>query len=185
MTESSKHPPLSAADQQKIDAVRRKAYLLYEGKVVPHRSCGIALAETFNLPTQPFQSLRKGGITGEGECGAIKAGELVLGCYLGDPDPTGTVTPELRSAAERYREAWSERVDRGAAARQPAVVELDIRCNHLTAPFDDFAGAERQQFCTNIAAEVAQIVAELLIDFGAAFEVTAISGYEDSPGPDR
>ena len=180
MTES-RESRLSDADQQKIDAARRKAYLLYEGRVVPHRSCGIALAETFNLPTQPFQSLRKGGVTGEGECGAIKAGELVLGCYLGDPDPTGAVTPELRGAAQRYRQEWSERVDRGEAGRQPTDVELDIRCNHLTAPFDDFAGAERQEFCTNIAAEVAQIVAELLVDFGAAFEVTAIPGYEESP----
>ena len=53
---------------------------------VPHRSCGIALAETFNLATTPYQCLRNGGITGKGECGAIKAGELILGEYLGDPD---------------------------------------------------------------------------------------------------
>ena len=42
---------------------------------------GICLAETFNLPTAPYQALRRGGITGEGECGAIKAGELILGQY--------------------------------------------------------------------------------------------------------
>ena len=70
---------LSDQERERIDAARQKAFTLYEGKTVPHRSCGIALAETFGLGTAPYQALRKGGITGAGECGAIKAGELVLG----------------------------------------------------------------------------------------------------------
>jgi len=171
---------LNEVERRKVEAARRKAFLLYEGKVTPHRSCGIALAETFNLPTRPYQSLRRGGITGEGECGAIKAGELILGEYLGDPDPTGSTTPLLKEAARLYREEWIRRVDRGPAARsspragQP--VQPDIICNHLTAPFGEFTSPERQSFCTNIAAQVAEIVAEILLKAGAEFEILEIPG---------
>ncbi|MBI4585430.1 MAG: hypothetical protein HY717_15565 [Planctomycetes bacterium] len=144
---------------------------------VPHRSCGIALAETFNLPARPYQCLRRGGITGEGECGAIKAGELVLGEYLGDPDPTGMVTPELREAVQCYRAEWIRRIDRGfCGAQQPPEAAPDIICNHLTAPFGDFHSPARQKFCTNIAAQVAEIVAEILVRWGIEFEVTPIPG---------
>src|ERR1041385_8889865 len=108
---------LTQVEKAKVAAARRKAFLLYEGKVTPHRSCGIALAETFGLPTRPYQSLRRGGITGEGECGAIKAGELILGELLGDPSPTGPPTPVLREAARVYREEWMRRVDRGPGGR--------------------------------------------------------------------
>jgi hypothetical protein len=164
-----------------IARVREKAFILYEGKRVPHRSCGIALAETFNLPTAPYQSLRRGGITGEGECGAIKAGELILGELLGDPNPTGMVTDALREAATLYKSEWRQRVDRGAAATGSAddrVQTVDIICNHLTAPLGDFMGPERQEFCTNIAAQVAEIVAEILVRFGARIEVTPIEGLD-------
>ena len=78
---------------ESIDAARQTAHWLYEGVETPHRSCGIALAETFGLPTEPYQAFRKGGITGEGPCGAIQAGMVILGQILGDPDPTGAVTP--------------------------------------------------------------------------------------------
>jgi hypothetical protein len=195
---------LSDLERRKVEAARRKAFILYEGKLTPHRSCGIALAETFNLPTRPYQSLRRGGITGEGECGAIKAGELILGEILGDPDPTGPPTPVLREAARRYREEWTRRVDRGpagGAARAagtgggvPAAAgggggtvpaQLDIICNHLTTPFGDFQGPARQRFCTSIAAEVAEIVAEILLRAGVDFEVKPIPGLPPgtSPGP--
>jgi hypothetical protein len=90
--------PLTERERALIREARDKAYLLYEGRQVAHRSCGIALAETFNLPTRPYQALRRGGITGEGACGAIRAGEHILGEYLGDPDPTGPVTDVLREA---------------------------------------------------------------------------------------
>lgn len=160
---------LTPEDRALVEAARKKAFTLYEGREVPHRSCGIALAETFNLASAPYQSLRRGGITGEGECGAIKAGELVLGEYLGDASPTGAVTPELRLAAVAYRAAWKDRVDRGRAAGASVI------CNDLTAPLGDFQGPERQAFCTNIAATVAEITAELLLRFGASFEVTPIA----------
>src|SRR5262245_2857150 len=89
-----------------VNAARDKAFILYEGVRTPHRSCGIALAETFGLATPAYQSLRRGGITGQGACGAIRAGEQVLGELLGDPDPTGAVTPALRAAVTWYQAAW-------------------------------------------------------------------------------
>ena len=151
----------------KADLARQTAYILYEGKETPHRSCGICLAETFNLPTRPYQSLRKGGITGEGECGAIKAGELILGEYLGDPDPTGVVTDKLRAAAVRYRELWQERLNLGTSP--------DHICNNLIAQFDDFLGPERQKFCTHLASDVAAIIAQVLEEAGVDFDVKDIS----------
>lgn len=167
---------LGAEALRRIEQAREKAHVLYEGKQVPHRSCGIALAETFNLPPRPYQSLRKGGITGLGECGAIKAGELVLGEILGDPDPTGKVTEKLRDAALLYRELWQERIDRGPSARPGE--PIDIVCNTLTAPFEDFMGPERQGFCTQLAASVAEVVAEVLCRLEVDFEITPIEGLE-------
>ena len=154
-----------------IAGARQKAFTLYEGKQVPHRSCGICLAETFNLPTAPYQALRRGGITGEGQCGAIKAGELILGQYFGDPDPTGMVTPKLREAILYYREQWQKRVPLGVGGKRNADGSVDIVCNHLTAPHGEFMGPQRHQFCTNIAATVAEVVAETLLKFGAKFEI--------------
>lgn len=168
--EPSRSERLTAAQRQLVSAAREKAHVLYEGKRVRHRSCGIALAETFNLRTAPYQSLRRGGITGEGECGAIKAGELILGEYLGDPEPTGSVTPALREAAAHFRRAWQDRLERGPSG--------SIVCNDLTSPFADFHGAERQRFCTSLAADVAEIVAETLLLFGVQFEVTTIPELE-------
>src|ERR1051325_10200138 len=135
-----------------IEAARQKAFILYEGKQVPHRSCGICLAETFNLPTAPYQSLRRGGITGEGEGGAIKAGELILGEYFGEPNPSRAVTPRLREGIRYYQEQWQKRANLGPGCTRRADGTTDIICNHLTAPHGDFQGEVRQQFCTNIAA---------------------------------
>jgi hypothetical protein len=149
---------LTERERALIAAAREKAYILYEGKQVPHRSCGIALAETFGLATPAYQSLRRGGITGCGACGAIRAGEQILGELLGDPDPAGAVTDALRSAMVWYQAQVPVRIDRG---RSP-----DIVCNNLTRPLGDFAGPERKQFCTNLAAEVAALTAEALLRFG-------------------
>jgi hypothetical protein len=168
--------PLTEADEALIAAAREKAFILYEGKRVPHRSCGIALAETFGLETRPYQALRRGGISGEGECGAIKAGELVLGELLGDPDPAGAVTPALREAARFFREEWRRRVDRGPGGSSGSIV-----CNLLTAPFGDFHGEARQAFCTNIAAEVAAIVAEALIRCGRPPVITPVACRDGAP----
>jgi hypothetical protein len=138
-----------------VAAARAKAFVLYEGVTTPHRSCGIALAETFGLPTPAYQSLRRGGITGKGACGAIRAGEQVLGELLGDPDPTGAVTPQLRSAVAWYQGAWPRLVPN----------EPDIICDNLVRKHGDFAGSARKQFCTNLAAEVAALTAEALCRF--------------------
>ena len=130
MAESS--PELRSLDDDErayIESARALADLLYEGKRVAHRSCGIALAETFGLATPAYQSLRRGGITGEGFCGAIRAGEQVLGEILGDPDPTGVVTPALRSAITWYQGAAGQ-IDRGGSP--------DFICNNLTRRFGDF-----------------------------------------------
>ncbi len=103
--------------------------------------------------------MRRGGITGEGECGAIKAGELVLGQYLGDPDPTAPVTPKLREAVFYHREQWQKRLAFGPGGQRRSDGTLDSICNHLTAPQGEFMGEKRHQFCTNLAATVAETLA--------------------------
>src|SRR5437660_1621488 len=150
---------LAADDVAYIAAARDKAFVLYEGVRVPHRSCGIAIAETFGLPTRPYQALRRGGITGKGPCGAIRAGEHVLGELLGDPDPIGSVTPVLRAAIGWFQDAWLARLRDG---------DPDITCDRLVRPHGDFAGAARKAFCTNIAADVAALTAEALCRFAPA-----------------
>jgi hypothetical protein len=157
MAESTRD--LTPEEQAYIAAARQKAYGLYEGVATPHRSCGIAIAETFGLPTRPYQALRRGGITGKGACGAIRAGEQVLGELLGDPDPTGAVTPALRDAIVWFQEAWLTRLRGG---------NPDIVCDHLVRPHGDFMGPARKHFCTNIAADVAALAAEALCRFAAA-----------------
>lgn len=155
MAESTRD--LTPEEQAYIGAARDKAYVLYQGVKTPHRSCGIALAETFGLPTRPYQALRRGGITGKGACGAIRAGEQVLGELLGDPEPTGAVTPALRDAVAWYQDAWLTRLRGG---------NPDIVCDHLVRPHGDFMGPARKHFCTNIAADVAALTAEALCRFG-------------------
>ena len=155
MAESSERA-LTADEAAYVASARDKAFVLYEGARVAHRSCGIALAETFNLPTPAYQALRRGGITGKGACGAIRAGEQVLGELLGDPDPGGGVTPELRAAIIWYQDAWLARIRHG---------EPDIICDHLVRPHGDFAGPARKAFCTNLAADVAALTAEALCRF--------------------
>ena len=151
-----------------ILASRQKIFLLYEGRVTPHRSCGIAMAETFGLATAPYQALRKGGLTGCGVCGVVMGARLVLGEVLGDPDPTGSVTPHLHAAMTEFEARWPKRTDRGQAE--------GIVCNVLTAQFDDFRGAERAGFCTRLATEVGTLLAEVLVRNGHALAPTPIDG---------
>jgi hypothetical protein len=151
---------LSAVEAAYVADARARAHTLYEGVLVRHRSCGIAIAETFGLPTPAYQALRRGGITGAGTCGAGRAGEQVLGEVLGDPDPTGAVTPALRAAITWYQAAAAERVDRGGAP--------DTVCNNLVRPLGDFAGPRRMAFCTSLAAQVAALTAEALVRFAPA-----------------
>lgn len=158
---------LTPDDVAYVAAARAKAFTLYEGERVPHRSCGIAIAETFGVPSRSYQALRRGGITGKGACGAIRAGEQLLGELLGDPDPAGAVTPALREAITWFQDAWLTRVRHG---------EPDIVCDHLTRPHGDFAGAARKAFCTNLAADVAALAAEALCRFSDVRpEITPIS----------
>lgn len=157
MAESTRD--LTQEEQAYITAARDKAFVLYEGVKVAHRSCGIAIAETFDLPSRPYQSLRRGGITGKGNCGAIRAGEQVLGELLGDPDPGGAVTPALREAVVWFQDAWLSRLRGGNA---------DIVCDHLVRPHGDFMSTARKAFCTNLAADVAALTAEALCRFGTA-----------------
>jgi len=149
-----------------VAALREKARVLYEGKVTPHRSCGIALAEAFDTGTRPYQALRRGGLTGEGQCGAIVAGQLLLGELLGDPDPTGPPRAELRDAMASYRAEVARRVNTGGAATQI--------CNDLVSRFPVFQSEGRALFCTDLVATVAEIVAELALAHGAALRPTPI-----------
>lgn len=154
-------------ERDRIAALRDKARVLYEGKQVAHRSCGIAIAETFAVPTRAYHALRGGGISGHGPCGAIHAGRLVLGERLGDPDPAGPVTPALRAAIEHY--------DAEIARRMPGAEYAS--CKALTGRFPVFQSEERLQSCTSIAALVAEVLAETLARFGAPLP--------DAPLPQR
>jgi hypothetical protein len=149
---------------------RKKAFLLYEGRVVPHRSCGIAMAETFGLATAPYQALRRGGLTGKGECGVVVAGRLVLGELFGDPDPAGPVTPTLRAAITDLE----ARVP--AAMRRAGANGTDRICDDLTRPYGDFAGLERASFCTRLATEVATEVAEVILAQGGTWVLGEMPG---------
>lgn len=141
-----------------VRAAREKAEILYEGRIVAHRSCGICLAETFGLPWRPYEILRKGGLTGEGSCGAIRAGEMVIGELLAPEESTDPPPDRMRVATEFYQRRWRERAERDGWG--------DSICNTLTAPLGDFMGDRRKGFCTNLAAEAAEIAAEALIRAG-------------------
>jgi len=175
MTESSERE-LRPDEVAYIAAARDKAHVLYEGVRTPHRSCGIALAETFGLATSAYQALRRGGITGQGACGSIRAGEQILGELLGDPDPTGAVTPVLREAVTWYQGAWQRRLF--AASQRP-----DITCDRLVAPHGEFTGDARRAFCTHLAAEVAALTAETLCRFGSAAQRPAITPWQAGEAP--
>lgn len=147
--------------------IRSKALVLYEGTETPHRSCGISLAETFGRPTAPYQSLRRGGITGHGTCGAIVAGQLLLGEFLGDPSPTGAVTPDLLEAMNTYQRRVEQELDRGSSP--------DLVCNSMTAPHGDFKGPARHAFCTRVVGQVAQLVDETLLAHSVAVQATPVA----------
>jgi hypothetical protein len=151
--------PLTASEQTYVEAAKQKAFILYEGVIVPHRSCGIAIAETFGLPSRSYQALRRGGISGQGDCGAIRAGEQVLGELLGDPDPCGAVTGRLRAAIIWYQQQWK--------LIESVTNAPDIVCNNLVRPLGQFSSPERSRFCTNLAAQVAALTAEALVRFVA------------------
>ncbi|MGB0590521.1 MAG: hypothetical protein ACPGU1_12665 [Myxococcota bacterium] len=156
-------------DDPTILAAKSGAKARYDGVVTPHRSCGIALAETFGRATAPYQSLRRGGITGCGECGAVAGGRLVVGELLGDPDPAGPVTPSLRGAMVDFEGKLRGRIDRGKAEGE------DLICNTLTGQFEDFRSPERAAFCAQIVSEVAALVAEVVVEQGHTITVTPVT----------
>lgn len=160
---------LTEAEAALVARVRATAHALYAGEITPHRSCGIAMAETFGRATPPYQALRRGGITGCGECGVLVGARMVLGEVLGDPDPTGQVTEVLREAMRELEQGWPQRLDRGRAEGTGMI------CNTLTAPFDDFRGAERHAFCTRLATDMAELVAEVLVRRGVALDPPSIT----------
>ncbi len=183
MAESSARV-LTADEVAYIATARDKAFVLYEGVRTPHRSCGIALAETFGLPTPAYQALRRGGITGKGACGAIRAGEQLLGELLGDPSPTGAVTAPLRDAITWYQTQWPRRLpvrDEGSASIASHTSDApDITCDRLVRPHGDFLGPARKAFCTNLAADVAALAAEALCRF-APLQRPAITTIPTTP----
>ena len=82
---------------------------------------------------------------------------MLLGELLGDADPTGAVTEELRAAMDWYQEQIPLRFDRGESP--------DYVCNHLTVPLGDFMGPRRRQFCTDLTSEVAALTLEAILRF--------------------
>jgi hypothetical protein len=172
---TKKKQPAPPAKEERVLAAREKCHILYDGIRTGHRSCGIAIAETFGVPTASYQALRRGGLTGEGPCGAIQAGRLVLGELLGDPDPTGPTTPTLVQAVARYDSGWPT-LDalEGDKKNRPTII-----CNHLTGRFPIFKSSERHALCTGIARDVATLVAEVLLAEQHPLNVTPIDGVED------
>ena len=88
------------------------------------------------------------------------------------------MTDTLRAAATLYREQWRKRLELGAGGRDGCIV-----CNSLTAPLGDFFGAARHEFCTNIAASVAEVVAEVLVRIGVDLQISPIAEL-DAAGSD-
>ncbi len=147
-----------------VAAARACAERLYLGDEVAHRSCGIALAVTFGLRHEPYQSLRRGGLLGLGPCGALQAGVLVLGELLGDPDPAGPPTPALREAVGRYR----------AELEASAGGSFDASCNERTAAFPQFASRPRLEHCATLAGAAAAGIAGVLHDLGRSVPIAVV-----------
>ncbi len=149
--------PLNPQEIAWIQSARMQATTLYLGAQVPHHSCGAALAVTFGVSARPYQSLRRGGIHGDRFCGSIRGGEMLLGEILGDEDPTGPVTAELREAMRWYQEQIPLRFDRGESP--------DYVCNNLVRPLGEFMGNRRKGFCTALSGEVAALTLEAILRF--------------------
>jgi len=149
-----------------VATVREKARILSDGKQVPRRSCGMAIAESFDRDPRPYQALRRGGITGVGHCGAIVAGGLVLGEVFGYPDAAAPVSIALRDAMTRYQAQVAKRLPRGPGGT--------VVCNDLVSPFPDFESDGRQLFCTMLTSTVAGIVAGIILELGGKLEPTPI-----------
>ena len=167
--------PAQEENETLVLAAKEKCRILYDGVQTGHRSCGIAIAETFDLPTASYQALRRGGLTGQGPCGAIQAGRLVLGELLGDPDPTGAATPQLKNAVAHYELGWPKLPSLETDGAQPP----DIVCNSLTSRFPIFKSPERHAMCTRLAHDVAGLVSHVLNEVEHPREISPIHGVDD------
>ena len=127
------------------------------------------MAETFDRPSQAYQVLRRGGLTGFGPCGVLQGARMILGELLGDPDPTGPVTAQLRSAIAELEARIPGRMNRQAAPGKGTT------CNELTEQFAVFKSPERALFCTGLSADIAALAAEVLIRNDLPIAVNPVS----------
>ena len=137
-----------------------RCHKLYSGEELAHRSCGVAMAETFGRDPRSYQALRRGGLTGTGTCGALQGGLLVLGEVFGSSSITAPATPDLVRAAARYQDLTNAWFGHGRSTV----------CNDLTSEFADFRSPERHQWCTEIASSMARIVATVICELGGSVE---------------
>jgi hypothetical protein len=156
---------------------REVASILCEGRATPHRSCGVAIAETFHRNPLPYAGLRKGGITGRGECGAIKAGDLVLVEILGPADPLAALTDTLRASVTFFRDLCAERL---ALARGSY-----LSCDEMVGRLGEFGGPARKEYCTRLAGVVAEALAETILRFGGSLEIAEMTAAPQAPGEQR
>lgn len=136
---------------QRILQAREISRAYYTSQFGAHYSCGITIGMTFGLDPKSYRSLRKGGILGFSECGALKAGEMVLGEFLGDPDPAGPVPERLLEAVTEYRQRLAD-----------AGYEPYGSCHTFTSRFAAFDSEERRSSCADLVEFVAGTVADIL-----------------------
>lgn len=152
------------SNDEVIAAARQTAEALYRGERIEHRSCGVAVAVTFGLNPVPYSILRRGGLTGERECGALRGGEMALTELMSGDQHLG-LPDGLKDAVTEYRERSHHELLDGRE---------DTTCNGLVRLFDDFDSAERKSHCTTLASQVAGLVAELALKYGAAVTVAPL-----------
>lgn len=157
---------MTSEQLEQVEAARAKAEVLYIGEVTGHRSCGVAVAETFGCNPKPYATLRRGGLTGEHTCGAVRAGEMVLSEIFAPEDPAAPLPEALKAAIIEFRELCHSRLASGLTGI--------FICNELVAPYGDFQQPERKAYCTSIAATVAATVAEVAIRNGYDVRVSPL-----------
>ncbi len=68
---------------------------------------------------------------------------------------------------QRYHTRIASELDRGPSP--------DLVCNHMTAPHGEFTGRARHAFCTQVVAQVAQLVDETLREHGVVVPASAVT----------
>ena len=82
---------------------------------------------------------------------------MVLGEYLGDPNPTGAMTDALKNGMAHYRRLLAE------AGLAPLAI---ITCDHLVQNYPDFMGDDRKAFCADLVVKVTEMVEQVLEEQG-------------------